>query len=212
VAVLVHDRSLPRSGRSVDPAGSSFRDDASMTSPNRSARAGGGDALYRPGMPTSCGHLDRIDPDREPAAEVCAACVAIGATWVHLRQCLTCGATNCCDSSLNRHATKHFHATGHPLMQTIEPGQDWGWCFVDRLTLAPSGDGSWRIVDPFFDSGLAFARRAIESGASTPFPPGITADGFPLAVWETTYRGRHRAGTLAADQAAALEGLPGWRW
>ena len=98
-------------------------------------------------------------------------------------------------------------------METLEAGADWVWCFVDRLTLREAPDGAWRVVDPFFDSGMASARREIASGRALPFPAGSTAaDGFPLAIWETTYRGRQRAGTLDPDQAAELEALPGWTW
>ena len=164
-------------------------------------------------MQSTCAHLDAIDPDRPPPADACDACIAIGSAWVHLRQCLVCGATRCCDSSPNRHATRHFHDSGHPLMRSLEDGQDWVWCFVDRVTLQPDDDGTLRPVDAFFEAGLWFAREAIERGATVPFPAGATADdGFPLGVWETTYRGRHRAGTLDTDQAQALEALPGWRW
>jgi hypothetical protein len=97
-------------------------------------------------------------------------------------------------------------------MQTLEPGQDWAWCFVDRLTLDQADDGTWRTIDPFFDTGLELAREAIAAGQTVPFAAGATARGFPLAVWESTYRGRQRAGTLDPDQASALEALPGWRW
>jgi Zn-finger in ubiquitin-hydrolases and other protein len=160
----------------------------------------------------TCSHLDQIAADRPAPADVCPACVEIGSPWVHLRQCLVCGATNCCDSSPNRHASRHFDASHHPLMQTLENGEDWVWCFVDRLTLEEDG-GRYVAIDPFFDAGLWYARREVESGGSLPFPPGAVADeGFPLGVWETTYRGRHRAGTLDPDQAEALEALPGWRW
>jgi len=160
----------------------------------------------------ACAHLDHIHAGRPSPVNVCGACVAIGSRWVHLRQCLECGETNCCDSSPNRHATKHFHASGHPIMQTLEPGQDWAWCFVERLTLGEGDDGTWRTIDPFFDTGLEFASEAIAAGQTVPFPPGATARGFPLSVWESTYRGRQRAGTLDPDQAAALETLPGWDW
>jgi len=47
--------------------------------------------------------------------------------------CLSCGNVACCDSSKNRHATKHFDATGHPIMRSIEPGENWKWCYVDRV-------------------------------------------------------------------------------
>lgn len=170
-------------------------------------------AVYGPHMRTTCTHLDLI-ADVGPGADGCAACVAIDSTWHHLRQCRICGNTACCDSSPNRHATAHFHETGHPIMRTLEEGQDWSWCFVDRETLEQDEDGAWRAVDGFFDAGIWFAREVLSSGAATlPFPPGATAgEGFPLGVWEATYRGRHRAGTLDPDQAAELESLPGWRW
>jgi hypothetical protein len=159
-----------------------------------------------------CGHLETIDPDRPAPVDVCPACVAMGSRWVHLRQCLECGATNCCDSSPNRHATAHFHASGHPVMQSLEPDQDWAWCFVDKLTMEPE-DGSWVVVDPFFDAGVWYAREAIRAGATLPFPVGMTGqDGFPLHTWELTYRGRHRSGTLDPDQRAELETIPGWHW
>jgi hypothetical protein len=164
-------------------------------------------------MQATCAHLDRIDPDRPAPRDVCPACVAIGSPWLHLRQCLVCGETNCCDSSPNRHATAHFHRSGHELMQSLEPGQDWAWCFAERLTMEPRDGDGWEVVDPFFDAGLWHARRLIESGTPAPFPAGTTADdGFPLAIWETTYRGRRRAGTIDPDQAAELEALPGWTW
>ena len=69
-----------------------------------------------------------------PMAHLCAECVAMGDTWVHLRTCLTCGHVGCCDSSKNKHATKHFHGTGHPLIRSIEPGEDWLWCFIDNMS------------------------------------------------------------------------------
>ena len=106
--------------------------------------------------------------------------------------------------------------TTRPATRSCRPssaGEDWAWCFVDRLTLDLGDDGDWRTIDPFFDAGLEFAREAIAGGQAVPFPPGATAsDGFPLGVWESTYRGRHRAGTLDPDQAAELEALPGWHW
>lgn len=60
----------------------------------------------------------------------------MGARWVHLRVCLGCGHVGCCDASPNRHASKHFAETQHPLMGSFEPGERWGWCFVDRTDLA----------------------------------------------------------------------------
>ena len=83
-------------------------------------------------MPQICTHLDQIKVTK-PAIHVCEECVKLGDTWVHLRMCLTCGYVACCDSSKNKHATKHFQDTHHPLMRSIEPGEKWMWCFVDQM-------------------------------------------------------------------------------
>ncbi|WP_410616710.1 Na+/H+ antiporter [Amycolatopsis sp. lyj-109] len=81
----------------------------------------------------SCKHLAHEWVDKEPSsADSCAACVAEGTTWVHLRMCLKCGNVACCDSSPRRHATQHFHESRHPVMRSYEPGETWRWCFVDK--------------------------------------------------------------------------------
>ncbi len=168
--------------------------------------------MYVAAVQATCPHVEQI---REvgPGSEVCESCFTIGATWVNLRQCLMCGRTGCCDSSPNKHASAHFRETGHPIMRSLEPGHDWAWCFVCRQTLGQDDAGPWHVVDQFFDAGVWFARQAIEAGAVLPFEPAATTDdGYPLGVWEATYRGRHRAGTIDPDQAAELERLPGWRW
>ncbi len=84
-------------------------------------------------MSTNCKHLDQIRITNTSLHE-CQDCIKIGDTWVHLRLCLTCGHVACCDSSKNKHATKHFHATHHPLVRSIEPGESWAWCYVDEIT------------------------------------------------------------------------------
>ena len=81
---------------------------------------------------TPCSHLDQIRPVT-PNSEGCAECLTMGDTWVHLRMCLECGNVGCCDSSKNKHATKHFHATGHPIMRSIQPGEHWKWCYIDNV-------------------------------------------------------------------------------
>jgi uncharacterized UBP type Zn finger protein len=81
-------------------------------------------------MPT-CTHLDQIR-DVQPAASGCVDCLKTGDRWFHLRLCLTCGYVGCCDNSKNKHATAHFHATGHPIMRSLERGETWRWCFIDR--------------------------------------------------------------------------------
>ncbi|MGW3961659.1 Na+/H+ antiporter [Amycolatopsis sp. NPDC005003] len=81
----------------------------------------------------SCKHLAHEWVDKDPSsADSCAACVAEGTTWVHLRMCLKCGNVACCDSSPRRHATQHFHESRHPVMRSFEPGETWRWCFVDK--------------------------------------------------------------------------------
>ena len=84
-----------------------------------------------------CTHLDEIRPVR-PSADGCEDCLRIGGRWVHLRLCLTCGHVGCCDSSPNRHASAHARAEGHPLVQSLEPGERWIWCYVDEVGLEPA--------------------------------------------------------------------------
>ena len=81
-----------------------------------------------------CSHLSCIRPVA-PSTKGCEECLASGDDWVHLRLCLTCGHGGCCDQSKNKHATRHFQATGHPLTASLEPGEDWRWCYVDQLLL-----------------------------------------------------------------------------
>ena len=83
-----------------------------------------------------CTHLDQIH-DVAPSAEGCQERLQTGDTWVHLRECLICGHVGCCDSSRNKHASGHFHTTGHPLVHAFPPGESWIWCYVDRLVLEP---------------------------------------------------------------------------
>jgi len=83
-------------------------------------------------MPNQCSYLNQIKI-RETKKHVCEDCVKTGDTCVHLRLCLSCGHVGCCDSSKNKHATKHFHATKHPLIRSIEPGESWTWCYVDEV-------------------------------------------------------------------------------
>ena len=77
-----------------------------------------------------CEHLNEIK-DVTPSSDGCEDCLKIGGGWMHLRLCMTCGHVGCCDSSPNRHATKHYHATKHPIIKSFEPEEDWGYCYVD---------------------------------------------------------------------------------
>jgi uncharacterized UBP type Zn finger protein len=83
---------------------------------------------------STCTHLDRIERQELPAEVAgCEECLASGDRWVHLRMCQTCGHIGCCDSSPNRHATAHYSETGHPIVRSAEPGEDWSWCYADEV-------------------------------------------------------------------------------
>lgn len=84
-------------------------------------------------MAQPCAHVDDVAGAPTPSSNGCEDCERIGGSWVHLRLCMTCGHVGCCDRSPNRHATAHFHATGHPLIRSFEPGEDWWWCYVDEI-------------------------------------------------------------------------------
>ena len=81
-----------------------------------------------------CEHLDDLGGGRtrwvHPSGDGCQECLESGGTWVQLRLCLECGHVGCCDSSPGRHATRHHHATGHPVIKSYEPGERWAWCYV----------------------------------------------------------------------------------
>jgi uncharacterized UBP type Zn finger protein len=85
---------------------------------------------------TTCAHLEQVRflalPD---VIYGCEECLAGGGRWVHLRMCQTCGRIGCCDDSPNRHATAHYHSTGHPIIRSAEPGEDWSWCYLDEVML-----------------------------------------------------------------------------
>ena len=79
----------------------------------------------------TCRHIDEISELKTAKAHVCDECVKISASWVHLRTCQTCGSTRCCDSSPNKHASKHARASGHPVIASAEPGEQWLYCYPD---------------------------------------------------------------------------------
>lgn len=82
----------------------------------------------------TCEHVKQIRSVR-PSANGCEECLQTGDSWVELRECLACGHVGCCDSSRNRHATKHFQATHHPVVQSFKSGDNWRWCYVDQVYL-----------------------------------------------------------------------------
>jgi len=85
-------------------------------------------------MSAACTHTDQIELVELPSQIAgCEDCLELGARWVHLRMCMTCGKIGCCDSSPNRHATKHANASAHPVIRSAEPREDWCWCYVDEV-------------------------------------------------------------------------------
>ena len=87
-------------------------------------------------MSQACRHQGQIK-NVKPKTKGCEECIEMGDTWVHLRVCRECGHVGCCDSSKNKHATKHFRHTQHPVVQSIEPGENWMWCYVDEVMFEP---------------------------------------------------------------------------
>jgi Zn-finger in ubiquitin-hydrolases and other protein len=81
-----------------------------------------------------CTHVDQIVVTEPPdPVEGCEECLRIGGQWVHLRMCQSCGKVGCCDSSPNQHASNHARAKGHPILRSIEPGENWSWCMIDEV-------------------------------------------------------------------------------
>ena len=89
-------------------------------------------------MASRCKHTRDVRDVTARTPDGCEECLAQGMDWVHLRLCMTCGHVGCCDSSEGKHATKHFEATGHPIVDSFEPGENWGWCYVDHVFLEPA--------------------------------------------------------------------------
>ncbi len=83
----------------------------------------------------ACSHLDQIEITPPESVAGCEECMKVGDRWLHLRVCLTCGKVGCCDSSKNKHASRHAGEVGHPLVRSAEPGETWSWCFVDEVAL-----------------------------------------------------------------------------
>lgn len=89
-------------------------------------------------MPLSCTHFEQVHDVTPQTPQGCEECLKTGGRWVHLRLCLICGHVGCCDESPGKHATKHFDQSGHPIMQSMEPREDWGWCYVDNIMVQPA--------------------------------------------------------------------------
>jgi len=96
-----------------------------------------------------CSHLDEIVLRELPAAvDGCEDCLKAGDKWLHLRICLSCGHVGCCDSSPNRHATAHARATSHAIIRSLEPGEDWSWCYADRVGFVVDGIAGETRIPP----------------------------------------------------------------
>jgi uncharacterized UBP type Zn finger protein len=97
-------------------------------------------------MPT-CTHIDHVLVTELPeAVDGCADCLETGDPWLHLRICLECGHVGCCDDSPGRHATAHARSSEHPIIRSLEPGEDWSWCYVDEVGMRIRGiEGETRI-------------------------------------------------------------------
>ena len=96
-------------------------------------------------MAQSCSHMKTIK-FKSTDKDVCEECVKLGDTWVHLRLCLECGHVGCCDDSPGRHASRHATTSSHPIIRSLEPGEEWCWCFVDELGMViPQVTGTTRI-------------------------------------------------------------------
>jgi uncharacterized UBP type Zn finger protein len=82
----------------------------------------------------TCTHIDHVHVTELPAAvDGCVDCLEAGEPWLHLRICLECGHVGCCDDSPNQHATAHARSSEHPIIRSLEPGEDWSWCYEEEL-------------------------------------------------------------------------------
>lgn len=162
-------------------------------------------------MNAVCVHADDM-MEVGPPADGCIVCLAEGGEWVHLRQCLVCARTLCCDNSPGQHMTHHWEATGHPVMRSAEPGEDWTWCYPHDAVIRRAADG-WETYDMFLDMGMPFAAHHLAAGGSSDMDPELVTDeGFPLGAWFAHVRELHAADRLDARDRAAVESIAGWAW
>lgn len=161
-------------------------------------------------MSRSCVHAAAIQPVPPPGTG-CETCLEIGDTWVHLRQCLSCGRTLCCDDSPNRHTSRHCRAEGHPVMRSAEPDEDWTWCFGDEAMIREA-PGGWEAFDWFVEAGIEAATAHVARGLTLETADVVTSDGFDLGEWAGHVRAQRGAGALDPGDTATIEALPGWTW
>ncbi len=136
LAACAIDARVPRpAGATADTTAAQTTGSAAFTARTGRPAAVDTDALIElPDRGAACTHLHTLR-GVTPRARGCEECLRTGNRWVHLRICMTCGHVGCCDTSPNRHATAHHHATGHPVIRSLQPGEDWGWCYVDQVRL-----------------------------------------------------------------------------
>ena len=135
-------------------------------------------------MAKNCSHLDQIQTVT-PQTDGCEECLRTGNDWVHLRLCLTCGHVGCCDDSKNKHATAHFHSTGHPVIESLERGENWRWCYVDDVLFAsqineadtPAYESENVMPDNIQSPFTATNGRTFSTRQSLPLVGDISANG-----------------------------------
>lgn len=164
-------------------------------------------------MTPPCEHLAQVNDVSAADERACEECVRDGTQWVHLRLCRTCGHMGCCDNSPEHHATSHFRLSGHPIMRSTEPGENWTWCFICERTYRDAPDGGFVEVDLYTEAGIHFARAfAAAGGALPPAPDARSPEGFPLGDWARHVREQRRSDELSPADRAAIDALPGWTW
>lgn len=144
-------------------------------------------------MGKNCIHIDQIHTET-PLTSGCEECLRAGYDWVHLRLCLTCGHVGCCDDSKNKHSTVHFQSTGHPVIESLEPGENWRWCYVDESLVASEVDED---TTPFEREGVMSNDTSACDGAATdgrssrqpiPLIGGVSANGRSNGMFKSICR------------------------
>jgi hypothetical protein len=161
-------------------------------------------------MREECVHATSIEP--VPAArDVCEACIVEGTRWVHLRQCLACGQTLCCNDSPRRHMTGHWESDRPSGDAQRVAGRGLDVVLPNDAPIRPARDG-WETYDPFVEAGTPLRGGLFRGGSAEPAPDYVTDDGFPLGDWATYVRELHDAGDLDPADTEAIGAIPGWRW
>src|SRR5436190_2908829 len=131
----------------------------------------------------TCTHLDQSRTSSTPRTDGCEECLRTGDNWVHLRLCLTCGKVGCCDDSKNKHATAHFHSTRHPIIESLEPGENWRWCYLDEILLSSEineGDTPYESENLMLDNTQSISTTndgLLSARQSLPLVGDISANG-----------------------------------